>query len=427
MKILLANYRYFFSGGPERYLFNLQDALEESGHEIVPFSIRYAKNEPTPYSHYFVEPLGNREEVYFREHKITPKTLWRILLRLIYAPDVEQAVVKLVHDTNPQIAYILHYLRKLSPSLLVGLKKTGLPIVVRLSDYAMLCPQAHFLRNDTPCNLCANGNLLPSLKYRCVQGSLPASVLNMIATKFHHVMQYFDLVDMFVVTTRFMYHQMISVGYPENKLCYIPTFVDSTIFHPTAKNAKEKYIVYVGRLEHIKGVHVLIDAFALLLAENPEIELKLKIAGTGDEQYSAALRKKVDDLGLAKHVRFMGDLSLNQVANVLNKAYVSVVPSLWYENLPNVILESYASGTPVLASNLGSLPECVEEGCTGYLFQLGNARHLAERLLYCFNHPEHVVEMGMNSRTVAETTYSEALHLDKLSKLFTRLVEGRAL
>ena len=124
MKILIANYRYFISGGPERYMFNVIDALREQGNEIVPFSIHYTRNRSTPYAPYFVEPLGGRDEVFFRQQRMSPQTTIRTISRLFYARDVEIAVTKLAKKTKPQIAYVLHYLRKLSPSLLVGLKKT---------------------------------------------------------------------------------------------------------------------------------------------------------------------------------------------------------------------------------------------------------------------------------------------------------------
>jgi hypothetical protein len=122
MKILLANYRYFVSGGPERYMFNVSDALTTRGHEIIPFSIRYKQNHPTPYSKYFVEPLGEEDQIYFRDNPFILKTLYRTTSRFFYAKDVERAVGTLIQDTKPDIAYVLHCLHELSTSLLVGLK-----------------------------------------------------------------------------------------------------------------------------------------------------------------------------------------------------------------------------------------------------------------------------------------------------------------
>ncbi len=370
MKILLANYRYFISGGPERYMFNVINSLAMRGHVVIPFSIQYEQNQPTPYSHYFAQPLGGQGQVYFREQKWNSRTIWRTLSRLFYAPDVEKAVTQLVKDTKPQVAYILHYLRKLSPSLLVGLKRAGLPIAVRLSDYAMLCPQAHCLRDSRPCELCVSGNLFPSIRYRCIQASLGASVLNALATWYHRFRHYFDLIDVFVVTNAFMYRMMVAAGYSESRLRCIPTFVDKEIFNSPPAIPRQDFVVYAGRLEFIKGVHVLVDAIATLASKRPDVAWQFKLAGAGDEEYAHSIMRKVEAAGLEAKIEFLGELQASDLSQLLSLASLSVIPSIWYENLPNALLESYACGTPVIASSLGSLKDTVVEGQTGFLFEI---------------------------------------------------------
>jgi glycosyltransferase involved in cell wall biosynthesis len=423
VKIVLANYRYFVSGGPERYMFNVSNALSAQGHEVIPFSIHYTKNQSTQYSQYFVEPLGTRDEVMFRQQRFHATTLWRTICRLFYAKDVEKAITRIVLDTRPQVAYILHYLRKLSPSLLVGLKKAGIPIVVRLSDYAMVCPQAHCLRDDLPCDLCVKGDLWPSISYKCVQKNRAASALNALATWYHRYRHYFDLIDVFVVTNQFMYKMMINAGFQESRLRCIPTFTDIERFKPD-KNIKRKYITYVGRLENIKGVHVLIDALSLLHSKRLDLNIETKILGAGDVLYRDWLVEKVQQTGIENSVHFVGEVASREIANILRQSLLSVVPSLWYENLPNSILESYASGVPVLASDIGSLKECIINGETGYLFHCGDAGNLAKYLEYCFNHPGETRAMGRKAREVAEQQYSSENHIVALEKLFNELITG---
>jgi len=398
------------------------DGLTERGHAVVPFSIRYAANDPTPYAQYFVEPLGSPDEVTFAEQRLTAGTLWRTMQRLFYAPDVERAVRRIVSETRPQIAYVLHYLRKLSPSLLVGLKRAGVPIVVRLSDYAMLCPQAHCLRDEIPCTLCVHGNLLPSIRYCCVQGSLAGSVLNASATWYHRWRRYFDLIDVFVTTTEFMHRMMLSAGFPERRLRHIPTYVNGSVFKPRPGFVKDEYIAYAGALRGIKGVHVLLTAVGMLRRRRPDLNVRLKVAGVGDPHYSAQLRQQVEREGLRDAVEFLGRLPAARLAEVLSRAQLSVVPSLWYENLPNAVLESYACGTPVLASDLGSLPECVIDGQTGYRFPAGNAAGLANELEHCFAQPHELKAMAEKARHLAETVYSPTRHLDALERLLDEIL-----
>jgi glycosyltransferase involved in cell wall biosynthesis len=188
----------------------------------------------------------------------------------------------------------------------------------------------------------------------------------------------------------------------------------------------EPYIAYAGRLDEIKGVHILIDALAILRAKFPKFNLKVRIAGSGDEQYIDLLKQRVRQQDCDGSITFLGELNAEQLAQLLNQALFSIVPSLWYENLPNTILESYACGTPVLASNLGSLPESVEEGRTGYLFNPGDASDLAERLAFCLDRPEEIAEMGRNSHIIAETIYSKEQHVNKLEALFAELLDRKA-
>jgi glycosyltransferase involved in cell wall biosynthesis len=425
LKILLANYRYFISGGPERYMFNVKDMLTSHGHEVVPFSVRYSRNQPSPYSRYFVDPLAGEDQVLFREQDWSLRTVSKTLSRLFYAQDVERAGLRLINDTRPDIAYVLHYLRKLSPSLLVALKKSDLPIVVRLSDYAMLCPGAHCLRNESACEQCIGGSLLPSIRYGCIQHSRVASLLNALATWYHRFRHYFDLIDAFVTTNSFMYQMMLSAGFQKARLHCIPTFVQASAFIPHQHSGGDTHIAYIGRIEPIKGVHVLIDALTLLKRNRPELRFCAKLAGTGHEGYVRSLKEAVFRAGLQNNVQFVGELTPSQISTFLEDAFVSVIPSTCYENLPNALLESYASGVPVLASKSGSLAFDVRQSETGFLFEPGDSQGLADLLSYCLENPNHVMSMASNARKLAEDEYSPQRHTTLLEALFTELIHQR--
>ena len=145
MRILLVNYRYFISGGPEKYMFNIKTMLENQGHEVIPFSIHSNKNVATEYSKYFVEPIGGRDATYFEEVKKTPKSIWQMLTRSIYSKEVEKAIKREIDDVKPDLVYIIHFVNKLSPSVIRGARKKGIPVVLRLSDYFLLCPRFDFM------------------------------------------------------------------------------------------------------------------------------------------------------------------------------------------------------------------------------------------------------------------------------------------
>ena len=405
-------------------MFGVSDWLAGRGHQVIPFSITYRQNRPTPFDRYFVEPLSAPDEVTFREHSFNSKSIRLSLERLFYAKDVEQAVIEVVNDTSPQVAYILHYLRKLSPSILVGIKKSGLPIVVRLSDYGMLCPQAHFYRNGSPCELCLHGNIWHSVIHGCVQSSRLVSLVNAMATYFQRNRRFFDLIDIFIVPSKFMFDKMIQAGYPEERLRLLTTFVDIERFRPLEPRlGGSPYVLYLGRLVPNKGVQVLLDAWNRFKTRCPDSPLRLKIVGTATDGYDDYLKSLARELEL-RDLEFVGHLRGEDVVRALSEAFLTIVPSLWYENLPNAILESYACGTPVLTTGIGSLKECVREGETGYLFRYGDANDLADKLVYCWDHPEKVAEMAKKARSIAVSTYSPGIHLAELEALFNNLVQA---
>lgn len=426
MKILLANYRYFISGGPERYLFNIQEAFNKLEHITIPLSVKYKKNLQNSYSEYFIDPIGSEEQVYFKDHTFRLKTLYKTFTRLFYDFSVKKKVSLLAKKTKPEVAYILHYLRKFSPSLLIAIKSEKIPIVVRISDFAMLCPQAHCFRNCKPCQLCVSGNLWPSIRWKCVQNSLFASALNAIATIFHRKIKFFELVDCFVVTNPFMYQLMINAGYPPNRLKLIPTFVDTSFFKPKDHFLSNVYtFIYSGRLEYIKGVHVILEALGKLKYKRPNLPWQLKIAGSGDHGYLNFLKTICSKYKINNSVSFMGQLCKKELAAALSSAQIGIIPSLWYENLPNSLLEYFASGLPVISSDIGSLPYCVENNKNGILFPSGNTGKLTEALLYCIDNPKIVSAMSQQARKTAQEKYSKDEHVSTLLTLFFELIDQR--
>jgi glycosyltransferase involved in cell wall biosynthesis len=423
MKILIANHRYFVSSGPERYLFNIIARLQKAGHSIVPFSVDYAQNEPTPYSEYFVPSLGKPDQVYFDEHRSSLSAIPRTLGRLFYSREVERAVDRLVEETQPDLAYILHYLRKLSPSILVALKKHKIPIVVRLSDYGMFCAEHHCLRNNEPCALCTDGSLMHSVRYKCVKGSRALSLLDAMATGFHRWKRYFDLVDVYVTTNPFMHEMMAKAGYPKEKLLCIPTFTDTEMFAPAPADTPRTAIVSICRLDPPKGLHILVEAMRRLHQRKGNSIPQLTIAGTGhNAAYVAALKAGVTAAGLQNKIVFAGHVKATDMSAFLRGALCSVIPALWFENLPNSLIESLACGVPVIASDIGSLSSAITNGHDGLLHRPGDADDLAEKIDRLTSNPVLQARLSENSRRTALTKYSPETHTASLLALFEKML-----
>jgi glycosyltransferase involved in cell wall biosynthesis len=169
----------------------------------------------------------------------------------------------------------------------------------------------------------------------------------------------------------------------------------------------------MGRLSPEKGVHVLLQA----MSQAPE--LNLKILGRGPEDKS--LHSMVQRLGL-HNVEFMGYVSGEQKWLTLKRAQALIVPSLCYETFGVSALESLCAGTPVIASDLGSLPQLVEDGKSGLLFPPGDATALRRKLVWLSAHPEAAAQMGRYGRQVVETRYRAKAHYEQLMRIYAEVL-----
>lgn len=411
MRILLVNYRYFVSGGPEKYMFNIKALLEKHGHEVIPFSIHSNKNEKTEYAKYFVEPIGNRDATYYEECKKTPKVIFQMLTRSIYSFEVKKAIQKEIKEVKPDLVYIIHFVNKLSPSVIRGAKQMGIPVVLRLSDYFMLCPRFDFLCKRKLCEECVTHGYFSCIKKKCVKDSLFASVIRVISMKIHKIIKIYDDVDAFITPSKFLKSKLVANGFSDKKINCIPTFT-------TSSTAVEDipigtYGLYFGRITEEKGVDTIVRAYETL----PDYHVK--IMGDDATEEANRLKRYINEKNI-NNVEFLGFKSGSDLETVVKGARFVIIPSIWYDNLPNTALESFQYSKPVIASNIGSLPELVIDGYNGYLFTPDNEKELAEKIRL-FDDDSIVTAMGINSRSRLEKVFNKKAHYDALMKVFVKV------
>lgn len=412
MRILIVNYRYFVSGGPEKYMFNIKELLEKKGHEVIPFSVHSNKNAETEYSKYFVEPIGGRGVTYFEEVKKTPKTIYQMISRSIYSFEVERAIKKEINEVKPDLVYIIHFVNKLSPSVIHGAKKMGLPVVMRLSDYHLLCPSFHFLYKKHICEKCLTNGLRQCIRQKCIKNSLFASVIRVIAMKIHYAFKLYEEIDAFVSPSEFLKDKMHDNGFGKARIECIPTFIN------LKDEVKDAYIgnygLYIGRVSEEKGVEYIVKAYEQI----PDHSLMIM----GDDSTEEALRlKQYIKKNQIKNIIFTGFKSGKEFADIVKKSRFTVVSSICYENLPNTALESFYYYKPIIASNIGSLAELVEDSSNGLLFEPGNVEQL-RRCIRKMDDDVLVENYGKRCRAIIDTKYSAEAHYFKLISLFNSLV-----
>jgi len=175
-------------------------------------------------------------------------------------------------------------------------------------------------------------------------------------------------------------------------------------------------IRYAGRIDHSKGIDLLIDAFASIASQFPNARLEMVGKGAEKEAYE----RKVEQLGLGRQIVFLGGIPYEQMYEFMSKAYCLVVPSR-LDNFPAVVLEAMATGTPLIGSKAGGLPEMIADGETGLLFDTGNVDDLADKLQVLLSNVRLRNELGKAARTKFEKEFLIDIHVRNVTDFLKQL------
>lgn len=421
MKILLVNYRYFISGGPERYMFNIIKLLEERGHKVISFSVKHQKNIKSPYEKYFLSPIGKGDIVYFSEMKKHSSIIdkYKSLSRMIYSYEAKNNFKRLLKDTKPDLIYILYYQNKISCSIVDVAKKMNIPVVQRISDYSLLAPCSHLfdMKNTRICEDCLKKGLICAIKRKCIMNSTIYSAIKSFAIIIQNKKKMKDKIERFIFPSSFTMNKFIEYGYNSTKLVHIPTLFNDNTIKKNIEIKYEPYALFIGRTDPDKGLMTLLDAFI-------GTKYKLKIIGFSSEiGYQEKLKEHL--IGKKHNIEFLGRMDFDDIQNYLATCLFTLVPSEWYDNLPNTILESYAMKKCVVATNIGSLTENIKDGETGLLFKYKDYNDLRSKVKILFENRSKAIKMGENARKLIDTKYSMNNHVEALLQVFNEIINNK--
>jgi glycosyltransferase involved in cell wall biosynthesis len=316
----------------------------------------------------------------------------------------------------------------LTPAALDATFEAGVPVVYTLHNYRLLCAGATLMRDGRPCELCVNGSPFQAVRYRCYRESMAASAAAawMIARN-RYVSTFQRKVDRFIALTQFAKGLFVRAGYSPEQLAVKPDAVsDPAEFGAGARGAagdapgaagdargRGPRALFLGRLSPEKGVSTLLGAWA------GDVPVHLAVAGTGP--LTPLVAAAADDSG--GRIDFLGFLPAERVHRELAAAEFLVMPSQCYEGFGVVIIEAFAHGIPVLASNLGSMAELVEDGVTGLLFEPGDQSDLAAKATWLAEHPEERLRMGAAARRDFERKYTLERNYDQLMAIYAGALE----
>lgn len=396
-------------------MFNIKQILEEHGHVVIPFSVKSKRNEPCEYENFFIEAVD--DDIYYTKGKKSLRVIFKSFSRMFYSLEAKRNLERLIKDTKPDLVYVLQMHNKISPSIFDAARNMKIPVVHRISDFNYMCSNAIFYNDKKGvCEDCIHGNRLSCVKYKCVLNSHLYSGIKVCAKLFHDLMGVTKRVNSFVVPSQFTLEKLHEYGIPYAKLNYIPTF-----FNLKEKDPKVEYkpfVLYIGRIEKQKGLRTLVKAFSYdsdSLIDDKDIP-SLKIIGFSEDSFEEDLKKYLE--GRKHNIEFLGRMNFEQIVPYLKSCMCTIVPSEWYDNFPNSLIESYAFKKPVIATDFGSMQYMVEENETGMKFKYADIEDLRRCVNNMLSNPQKSKSMGENGFLKINNDYSIDTHYKSLINLF---------
>lgn len=391
MKVLLINKFLFPNGGSETYIFKLGEWLKQNGHEVQYFGMEHEGR-----------CVGNRVNSYTSDmdfHGGSKISKITYPLKTIYSREARTQIRKVLDDFCPDVCHINNFNYQLTPSIILEIKKwnNDCKIIFTAHDYQLICPN-HMCNNPNShqnCEKCFGGHFFNCTKGKCIHGSTAKSFIGTIEAKYWKIKGVYKAFDRMICCSDFLKQKMDSNPLFRTKTVAMHNFIN----HVEKKSVEKKdYILYFGRYSVEKGIETLISA----AKELPEYNFIF--AGSGNLEGKMKDISNITDVGFKK-----GD----ELAKLIGEARFSIYPSEWYENCPFSVMESQMYGTPVLGADIGGIPELIQVGKTGDLFESGNKDELKEKIVEMMEKSD---EYSRNCDSICFDTIDE--YCNKLLKIY---------
>lgn len=328
----------------------------------------------------------------------------------IYSPHGVKSMREAIEREKPDVVNVHNLYPFISPAALRECRKAGVPVVMTIHNFRLICPTGLFMRNGEPCEEClARGNEWGCVKHNCEQSLLKSvgyAARNAVARLKHH---YLDCVDRFACITDFQRRKLIAAGFPAKKIVVIPNSMDADA---AIEPQQGSYVAFSGRLSREKGVDLIIEA----ARRNPEIPFRL----------AGAARDKELIGNLPANVELTGYLSGQSLSEFYANARFFVMASRWYEGFPMTILEAAAHSKPMIAPDHGGFTEIIGTGdkATGILTPPGDADALSNAVASLWNTPELAETLGRKANEKLLTQYSTQVISRKWNEMLHKLANA---
>ena len=391
MKIVMVHNTYQQAGGEDIVFRNDCESLRSRGHEVV----EYLRSNDD------VEKF-----VSIRRLVLAKQTIW--------ASDTRKEFRQLLLREKPHIVHVHNTFVMISPSIYWACRDARVPIVQTLQNYRLMCPGALFLRDEKVCEECLEHGVWRGVRYGCYRGSRPATAVVAAMLSTHRLLGTWSrLIEYYLAPTEFGRRKYIAGGLPAEKMLVKPNCVQPD---PGEGNGDRSYALFVGRLSTEKGLRTLLAAWTRL-----RVSIPLQIVGDGPLR--PELEEYARQQGL-ESVCFRGRLKGEETMAMMKGARCLVFPSECYEGLPMTVIEAFACGTPVIASNMGAMQDLIADGRTGLHFTPGDAEDLANKAERAWTRAADMAVMGKQARQEYLSKYTAASNYEILMGAYQRAIQN---
>ena len=411
MKILLVNKFHYLRGGSESYYFGLDEMLRIHGHEVIHFAMQDEKNLPSPTSEFFISNVdfNNAEGV---------KSKLNAVKNMFYSKEAYSKMKTLLEKERPDIVHIGLVHKQITYSILDAITEYNIPVIQSVHDLIFVCPNYMMLTNGHNCEKCVTGSKFNCVKEKCIKGSTAKSFLSYLENRYIDHKHYYDRIDLFLAECEF-YKEILEKGkFTSSRIESLINFLQ-----PSKKIVKNDntgdYFLFFGRFSVEKGILTLIEAY-----KKSGVDTPLILVGGGPEDEK--LKTFVKANGLEDRVTFAGYVYGDRMVELLDKAKAVIAPSEWYENCPYSILEAMARSRIVIASHIAGLPELVEDGKSGILFEPQNSDDLAKKISRVEKlSDEEYKNMCLSTYERANALFDSEAYYQKIIGIYESLIEGK--
>ena len=379
MKILIINKFLYPNGGSETYILKLGDYLRSIGHEVQYFGMEHEGR-----------CVSNNLELYTSDMDFHGGNKLKKLtypVKTVYSTEAKRKITAVLKDFQPDVVHINNFNYQLTPSIIYAAdnyrKKynPNLKIVFTAHDYQLLCPNHLFYDNNGKvCEKCIGGNFINCTKNNCIHSSKAKSIIGTAEATLYKALKTYKLLDKIICCSKFMKSKMDTNPLFRDKTVAMHNFFNSV---EVPECEKEDYILYFGRLSDEKGVGMLMS----VIERMPEV--KFIVAGNGPLEDELIQRN-------FKNVEFLGFKEEEELYGIIAAAKASICPSQCYENCPMSVIESTMLGTPVIGADIGGIPELIDDGKTGLLFNPSDVDDCVSKIRALMENDELANEMHKN-------------------------------